>query len=519
MIMSKGGVPLYCCYKSYGVTGIEAYQVQVEVDLSRGFPGFEIVGLPDAAVKESRDRVRAAMSTCGYPFPVGKIVMNLAPAAVKKTGPLYDVPILLAIMSAKGYLPEPGEKQAFLGELALDGRLRPVRGVLSMVLQAREDGIEEIFLPKANAEEGAAVEGIRVYGAEHINDIIGHLNKGNSLSPQEHRLLLTRAQEYPVDLKDVKGQALAKRALEVAAAGGHNLLFIGPPGTGKSMLAKRIPSILPPLTEKECIETAKIQSVAGQLEHEGSLSVQRPFRAPHHTVSPAGLSGGGSNPMPGEVSLAHNGVLFLDELPEFSRQSIEILRQPIEDGMVTISRASSRVTYPCNVMVVAAMNPCPCGYLGHPTISCRCSDNTVNRYLSRVSGPLLDRMDIQVEVAPLEYSDLTAKTEEESSAQVRERICKARAVQEERFRGTATVCNAGMTPAQMEQFCRSQLTEDASRRMAAAFDKMGLSARAHDRIMKVARTIADLAGSEQIESRHLMEALQYRSLDRKYWRR
>ena len=508
---------MYCCYRSYGVTGIDAYQVQVEVDVARGMPGFEIVGLPDAAVKESRDRVRAAMTTCGYPFPVGKIVLNLAPAAVKKTGPIYDVPILLAIMSARGYLPEPVQKQAFLGELALDGSLRPVRGVLSMVLQAREDGIEEIFLPKANAEEGAAVEGIRVYGAEHINEIIDHLKDEGKLSPQEHRLLLKQEREYVLDLKDVKGQALAKRALEVAAAGGHNLLFIGPPGTGKSMLAKRIPSILPPLTEKESIETAKIQSVAGLLEQNGALSIQRPFRAPHHTVSPAGLSGGGSNPMPGEVSLAHNGVLFLDELPEFSRQSIEILRQPIEDGMVTISRASSRVTYPCNVMVVAAMNPCPCGYLGHPTISCRCSEKAVDKYLAKVSGPLLDRMDIQVEVAPLEYSDLTSKTEEESSEQVRERICKARAIQEKRFEGTATVCNAGMTPAQMQEYC--QLTEDASRRMEAAFDKMGLSGRAYDRILKVSRTIADLAGSEQIESRHLMEALQYRSLDRKYWRR
>ncbi|MBQ8599298.1 MAG: YifB family Mg chelatase-like AAA ATPase [Oscillospiraceae bacterium] len=508
---------MYCCYKSYGVTGIDAYQVQVEVDLARGMPGFEIVGLPDAAVKESRDRVRAAVSSTGYPFPVGKIVINLAPAAVKKTGPIYDVPILLSILSAKGYLPEPAGKQAFLGELSLFGELRPVRGVLSMVLQAREDGIEEIFLPKTNAAEGAAVDGITVYAAGHITDIIGHLNGEKKLVPEEHKLLLEQTETYPLDLRDVKGQPLAKRALEVAAAGGHNLLFIGPPGAGKSMLAKRIPTILPPLTEKEIIETAKIHSVAGLLGQKGVLSVQRPFRSPHHTVSPAGLSGGGSNPMPGEVSLAHNGVLFLDELPEFSRQAIEILRQPIEDGAVTISRASSRVTYPCNVMVVAAMNPCPCGYLGHPTIACRCSEKTVDKYLSKVSGPLLDRMDIQVEVAPLEYADLTAQTEEECSAQVRERICKARAIQEERFCGTATTCNAGMTPAQMREFC--QLTEDASKRMAAAFDRMGLSGRAYDRILKVSRTIADLSGSRQIESKHLMEALQYRSLDRQYWRR
>ena len=508
---------MYCCYKSYGVTGIDAYQVQVEVDFSRGMPGFDIVGLPDAAVKESRDRVRAAISSTGFPFPLGKIVVNLAPAAVKKTGPVYDVPILLAVITARDCLPEPKESQAFIGELSLFGELRPIQGVLPMVLQAREDGIKELFLPYDNAEEGAAVDGITIYPAKTVSDIIMHLKGEVLLKPQEHRILKEREQSYPLDLSDVKGQPLAKRALEVAAAGGHNLLFIGPPGTGKSMLAKRIPTILPPLTERESIETAKIHSVAGLLNRGESLNVQRPFRSPHHTVSAAGLSGGGSNPLPGEISLAHNGVLFLDELPEFSRQAVEILRQPIEDGEVTISRASSRVTYPCNVMVVAAMNPCPCGYLGHPTISCRCSEKAVDKYLSKVSGPLLDRMDIQVEVAPLEYSDLTSRTQEESSAQVRDRICKARAVQEERFKGSDTKCNAGMTSAQMREFC--QLTEDASKKMAAAFDRMGLSGRAYDRILKVARTIADLGGSQQIESRHLMEALQYRSLDRKYWRK
>lgn len=508
---------MYCCYKSYGVTGIDAYQVQVEVDFSKGMPGFDIVGLPDAAVKESRDRVRAAISSTGFPFPLGKIVVNLAPAAVKKTGPVYDVPILLAVLTARGCLPDPKESQAFIGELSLFGDLRPIQGVLPMVLQAREDGIKELFLPYDNAQEGAAVDGITIYPAKSVVDIIKHLNGEKPLKAQEHQVLKAQEQSYPLDLSDVKGQALAKRALEVAAAGGHNLLFIGPPGTGKSMLAKRIPTILPPLTERESIETAKIHSVAGLLNKGGSLNVQRPFRSPHHTVSAAGLSGGGSNPLPGEISLAHNGVLFLDELPEFSRQAVEILRQPIEDGEVTISRASSRVTYPCNVMVVAAMNPCPCGYLGHPTISCRCSEKTVDKYLSKVSGPLLDRMDIQVEVAPLEYSDLTSQTQEESSAQVRERICRARALQEERFKGTDTKCNAGMTAAQLREYC--QLTEEASKKMAAAFDRMGLSGRAYDRILKVARTIADLSGSEQIESRHLMEALQYRSLDRKYWRK
>ena len=508
---------MYSCCQSYGVLGIEAHQIQVEADISRAMPSFDVVGLPDAAEKEARDRVRSAMANCGLVFPTAKVVLNLAPAALRKTGALYDVPIFLSILSAQKVLPPPPASSAFLGELSLSGEIRPVRGVLPMVLQAQKDGITEIYVPIQNAKEGAVVQGIRVFGVEHISQLLAHLQGEASLHSQPPTPMERKDETYPLDLKDVRGQPVAKRALEVAAAGGHNLLLIGPPGTGKSMLAKRLPTILPPLSFQEAVETTKIYSVAGLLGQQ-PMVVQRPFRAPHHTVSPAGLSGGGSSPVPGEISLAHNGVLFLDELPEFGRQSIEVLRQPMEDGEVTISRAHSRVTYPCSVMVVAAMNPCPCGYLGHPTVECTCQSAAVERYLAKISGPLLDRMDIQVEAAPLDYEAMTAEqTPEEASAQVRQRVCAARQVQVKRFAGSSTSCNAAMLPQQMREFC--PLAPQAQAMMAAAFDRMGLSGRAYDRILKVARTIADLDDSPIIERTHLAEAIQYRTLDRKFWRR
>lgn len=506
---------MYCCCKSYGLEGIEAFGVTVEVSLSRGLPAFEVVGLPDAAVKEARDRVRSAFLSVGCPFPVARAVVNLAPADRRKSGPVYDLPIFLAIRTAQGQMPDARPDQAFVGELSLSGEVRPVRGVLSMALQARQDGIRELFVPAENASEGAVVEGLSVYGVEHLSQLEAHLRGEEHLTPAVYQPQ-PGCWDYPVDLSEVQGQAVAKRALEAAAAGGHNLLLIGPPGSGKSMLAKRLPTILPPLSFAEAVETTRIHSVAGRLDAQGGLVTNRPFRAPHHTVSAAGLSGGGSSPVPGEVSLAHNGVLFLDELPEFSRSTLEVLRQPMEDSQVTISRASSRVTYPCSVMVVAAMNPCPCGYLGHPTIACSCSAAAVSRYLGRVSGPLLDRMDIQVEVAPLEYRELAAPAAGESSAQVRQRVLAARALQEERFAGSATTCNARMTPAQVRAFC--PLAPDAQRMLARAFDSLGLSARGYDRILKVARTLADLDASPVIAAPHLAEAIQYRTLDRKYWR-
>lgn len=504
---------------SMGLFGMEAYLVSVEADSLRALPAFDVVGLPDVAIKESRDRVRFAMKNAGYLFPTAKITVNLAPADIKKTGPIYDVPIFLAILILSGQL-DVGDLSdfAFVGELSLSGEVRRVNGILPMVIEARDKGIAAVFVPAENQEEAAILEGIAVYGVDTIQSLIAHLLCQTPLTPAKPSFDLTAVgQELLLDFADVKGQQSAKRALEITAAGGHNALMIGSPGSGKSMLAKRLPSILPQMSFDEMIESTKIHSIVGLTSKENPLIAVRPFRSPHHTISPAGLSGGGSIPKPGEISLAHNGVIFLDELPEFSRATMEILRQPIEDGMVTISRVSGTLSYPCTFMLIAAMNPCPCGYFGHPTRKCSCSEVQVSRYLAKVSGPLLDRLDLHIDIQPVEFESISSTVKSEPSAAIKERLDRARALQQKRYQGSGITSNARIPAARLSEFC--PMDDGAKSLLKRAFAQLGLSARAYDRILKVSRTIADLASDEVIRGAHISEAVQYRSLDRKYWQR
>ena len=500
---------MICSINTMTVNGIQGSMVRCECYISNGLPGFDIVGLPDAAVKEARERVRAAAKNSGLHFPTSRITVNLAPAAMKKTGSHFDLPILLSVMAACNSIKKPAAYTAFLGELSLDGCIRPVTGVLSMAIAAKKKGIRYLFVPAENAAEATLAHGPAIYGVRTVKELASILS-GETAAVEEPIWVPYKIDRNLPDFKDVLGQEHVKRALEIAAAGSHNVLLIGPPGSGKSMLSKRLPSILPDMTWDESLEVTQLYSVIGMLDAENPLVMSRPFRSPHHTVSNAGLTGGGTNPKPGEISLAHKGVLFLDELPEFKKDTLDLMRQPLEDARVTISRVSGTVTYPAEFMLVCAMNPCKCGWYGDSSGRCTCTQQAVNAYRSRISGPLLDRIDIIVEVPAVPYEDLVSRQEAESSAAVKQRVDYARQIQLDRYGEDRGMCNARLGPEQLREYCK--LDNACNALMKKAFDTLGLTARSYDRILKVARTIADLDNSENIQVKHIAESIRYRRI-------